>query len=504
MLIENRGDARRSSSRRDSPVRRYERSRSRGRYDRSRSRDRYSRRHSPSREHRRHDDRRRERSPAKPEDRYPPPPPPPANGAAPSPHLHTPYSNVPTGSSASLYSYSSNSVGQAPAPWSSQAASYSRPGPSALGTSASTQPVPEFKKNFYSENANVSQRTDEEIAVYRRLHEMSIQGHGVPRPVESFEEAGFPDYVLAAVKTQGFLKPTAIQAQGWPMALSGRDMVGVAQTGSGKTLSYTLPAVVHINAQPLLRNGDGPIALVLAPTRELAVQIQTECQKFGSSSRINSLCVYGGAPRGPQMGALRRGVEIVIATPGRLLDMLECGATNLRRVTYLVLDEADRMLDLGFEPQIRKIIAQIRPDRQTLMWSATWPKEVQTLARDFLHDFIQVNIGSQELSANRNVRQIVNVCSEMDKHPLLVQTLQNVLADPDSKTLIFAAMKRTVDDLTHFLNRSGIRAIGLHGDKQQRDRDRILADFRSGHAHVMIATDVAARGLGTPHLMLLV
>ena len=158
--------------------------------------------------------------------------------------------------------------------------------------------------------------------------------------------------MLAEVLKAGFKAPTPIQAQGWPMALLGRDLVGLAETGSGKTLAYLLPAVVHINAQPYLERGDGPIVLVLAPTRELAVQIQQECVKFGASSRIKQTCVYGGAPKGPQMRDLREGVEIVIATPGRLIDMIESRVTNLKRVTYLVLDEADRMLDMGFEPQV--------------------------------------------------------------------------------------------------------------------------------------------------------
>ena len=234
------------------------------------------------------------------------------------------------------------------------------------------------------------------------------------------------------VKAMGFTAPTAIQAQGWPMALSGRDVVGIAETGSGKTLTYCLPAIVHINAQPLLAPGDGPIVLVLAPTRELAVQIQQEVAKFGKSSKIRNTCVYGGVPKGPQIRDLARGVEVLIATPGRLIDMLETGKTNLRRVTYLVLDEADRMLDMGFEvsemspvslfpvltlmqPQIRKIVGQIRPDRQTCMWSATWPKEVRQLASDFLHDFIQVNVGSLDLSANHNIQQIVEVMNDHNK-----------------------------------------------------------------------------------------
>merc|ERR1739848_501076 len=156
--------------------------------------------------------------------------------------------------------------------------------------------------------------------------------------------------------------------------------------GSGKTLAFLLPAIVHINAQPYLSKGDGPIVLVTAPTRELACQIQEEANRFGKSSKIKNTCCYGGVPRRTQQQDLRDGVEFVIATPGRLIDFLDAGDTNLKRLTYLVLDEADRMLDMGFEPQMRKIVSQIRPDRQTLMWSATWPREVRNMANDFLKD----------------------------------------------------------------------------------------------------------------------
>lgn len=184
---------------------------------------------------------------------------------------------------------------------------------------------------------------------------------------------------------------------------------------SGKTLAYILPAIVHINNQPPIRRGDGPIVLVLAPTRELAQQIQQVANDFGKSSHIRNSCVFGGAPKGPQARDLERGVEICIATPGRLIDFLERGTTNLERCTYLVLDEADRMLDMGFEPQIRKILGQIRPDRQTLMWSATWPKEVKKLAGDFMKNYKQLNVGSLELSANHNILQIVDICQEHEK-----------------------------------------------------------------------------------------
>ncbi len=276
-----------------------------------------------------------------------------------------------------------------------------------------------FEKNFYAEDKQVTARSEREVEEFRRLKEIKVQGRNIPRPVTTFEEVGFPQYLMTSIRAQGFSGPTPIQCQAWPMALTGRDVVAIAQTGSGKTISFALPAMLHINAyapfilpqsfphyssfrQALLAPGDGPIALILAPTRELAVQIQQECTKFGyvvpvvsllsrslflyfcadtsSNSRIRNTAIYGGAPKGPQIRDLQRGVEIVIATPGRLIDMLESGKTNLRRVTYLVLDEADRMLDMGFEPQIRKIVDQIRPDRQTLMFSATWPKDVQKLA----------------------------------------------------------------------------------------------------------------------------
>ncbi|OLL26216.1 ATP-dependent RNA helicase dbp2 [Neolecta irregularis DAH-3] len=358
--------------------------------------------------------------------------------------------------------------------------------------------MPKFEKNFYKEHEAVRRRSDKEVEVFRRQHEMTLQGRGIPKPVEVFDEAGFPSYVLSEVKALGFASPTPIQAQGWPMALSGRDVVGIAATGSGKTLAFCLPAIVHINAQPLLAPGDGPIVLVLAPTRELAVQIQQECTKFGKSSRIRNTCVYGGVPRGGQIRDLAKGVEICIATPGRLIDMIESGKTNLRRVTYLVLDEADRMLDMGFEPQIRKIVEQIRPDRQTLMWSATWPKEVQRLANDYLNDYIQVNVGSLELSASHNITQIVDVTTEFEKRGLLIKHLERAMdeAGKDAKCLVFTSTKRVADEITKFLRTDGWPALAIHGDKAQNERDWVLNEFKTGKSPIMVATDVASRGIG--------
>jgi ATP-dependent RNA helicase DDX5/DBP2 len=364
------------------------------------------------------------------------------------------------------------------------------------------QKLPKFEKNFYIEHPNVQAMSDAEAERFRRDNGITLQGPNIPKPVKTFEEAGFPGYVLKEVMAIGFEKPTVIQSQGWPMALSGRDVVGIAQTGSGKTLSFILPAIVHINAQPLLSPGDGPIVLVLAPTRELAMQIQQEANKFGSSSRIKNTCLYGGAPKGPQARDLAKGVEIVIATPGRLIDMIESGKTNLRRVTYLVLDEADRMLDMGFEPQLRKIVDQIRPDRQTLMWSATWPKEVKRLAQDYLKDYIQVNVGSMELSASHNITQNVEICSQYDKKGKLLDHLRRIMNEREHKTIIFTATKRAADEITRDLRRDGFPALSIHGDKKQQERDWVMAEFKSGRAPVLIATDVAARGLGEFYLFL--
>ncbi|KAF4519835.1 hypothetical protein B566_EDAN006849 [Ephemera danica] len=352
-----------------------------------------------------------------------------------------------------------------------------------------------FRKDFYVAHQNVAHRSVMEVEAYRNGKEITVKGNRIPNPLQYFEEGNFPDYVLKEIRKQGFSEPTSIQAQGWPIALSGRDMVGIAQTGSGKTLAYILPSVVHINNQQPLTRGDGPIALVLAPTRELAQQIQQVANDFGATSYIRNTCIFGGAPKGPQARDLERGVEIVIATPGRLIDFLERGTTNLRRCTYLVLDEADRMLDMGFEPQIRKIVEQIRPDRQTLMWSATWPKEVRNLAEEFLTEYIQINIGSLSLSANHNILQIVDVCLEHEKQFKLNKLLQEVGAESDNKTIIFVETKRKVEEITRNIKRDGWPAVCIHGDKSQPERDHVLKEFRNGRSPILVATDVAARGL---------
>ncbi|KAL8601466.1 putative ATP-dependent RNA helicase ddx17 [Nucella lapillus] len=352
-----------------------------------------------------------------------------------------------------------------------------------------------FQKNFYVESPTTAARNPTQIDEFRRTHQITVSGRYIPSPILTFAEASFPDYVMNQVKKNSWTSPTPIQSQSWPVAMSGKDLVGIAQTGSGKTLGFMLPAIVHINQQPYLERGDGPIVLVLVPTRELAKQVQEVAQEFGHASRIRNTCVYGGAPKGPQIRDLERGAEICIATPGRLIDFLESNRTNLRRCTYLVLDEADRMLDMGFEPQIRKIIEQIRPDRQTLMWSATWPKDVRKLAEDFIEQYVQINIGALELTANHNILQIIDVCMEHEKEEKLVKLLTEIMQEKENKTLIFVETKRKCDDINRRMRRDGWQVMCIHGDKTQQERESVLHGFKNNRCPILIATDVASRGL---------
>nr|GLL18630.1 ATP-dependent RNA helicase-like protein DB10 isoform X1 [Ipomoea trifida] len=341
-------------------------------------------------------------------------------------------------------------------------------------------------------NSGLSMGSDLSPDSYRRQHEISVTGDNVPPPFTSFKATGFPSELLRELHQAGFSAPTPIQAQSWPIALQGRDIVAIAKTGSGKTLGYLIPGFMHLkrrNNNPRM----GPTVLVLSPTRELATQIQDEAVKFGTTSRISSTCLYGGAPKGPQLRELDKGVDIVVATPGRLNDILEMKRVTLHQVSYLVLDEADRMLDMGFEPQIRKIVKEVPSQRQTLMYTATWPKDVRKIAADLLVNPVQVNIGNvDELVANKSITQYVEVLQSMEKRRRLEQILRS--QEPGSKIIIFCSTKKMCDMLAGNLNNK-FGAAAIHGDKSQSDRDYMLSQFRTGRSPVLVATDVAARGL---------
>lgn len=358
---------------------------------------------------------------------------------------------------------------------------------------APLRPGPPVLKRFYNESPNIIARSQHLSDQFYAKNEMTIKGFA-PKPILSFDEIQFPAPVRSVIQKLGYTQPTAIQAQSWPILLSGHDLVGIAQTGSGKTLSFMLPALIHAMGQSNARSGD-PLVLVLAPTRELAQQIQVVGTEFCAATNSRSVCVYGGAPKQPQKRDIYSGLEVCIATPGRLLDFVREKTIKLDRVTFLVLDEADRMLDMGFEPQIRKIVKCIRPDRQTAMFSATWPKEVQRLASDFMVDCSHITLGSATLNANQNIHQIVDVCEEHEKESKLAKVLAAVMRDQNCKVIIFAQTKKRVDDFFYTIKRLGYPALPIHGDKRQQERDRVLQEFRRRPRVILIATDVAARGL---------
>lgn len=359
----------------------------------------------------------------------------------------------------------------------------------------------ESHKDSHSKRANYSSpsaaaMTKEEAEAWRASHSITLS-EGTTPPITQFSMlTTVPQYVVQKLLSQGFKEPTPIQAQAWPILMTGRDLVGIAKTGSGKTLAFMLPALIHISQQAPLRPGDGPICLVLAPTRELAQQIEAEALKV-TTTTIRIGCIYGGSPKGPQLGMLRQGVHVLVATPGRLIDFVEIKRVNLLRVTYLVLDEADRMLDMGFEPQVRAICGQIRPERQTLMFSATWPKEIQNLASTFQHEWIRINVGSSELLANKDVSQEFFLTTEGGKFDVLKKLLEE---RRNQRNLIFCKTKKTADYLEYQLKRLGVDIMAIHGDKQQQQREFILERFRRDKRLCVVATDVAARGLDIKEL----
>lgn len=361
----------------------------------------------------------------------------------------------------------------------------------------------DFKKDFYREKEDITKMTEEEVKFFRAKSQMTVEGNDVPKPVRSFDDLSdmFNKKVFDEFKSKGYTEPTPIQAQGWPMALKGRDMVGIAQTGSGKTISFVLPALIHASNQVPLRKNDGPIVLILAPTRELCLQILEEAKPYADIYGLKACAVHGGVSPVPQKEALLRGVHFLVATPGRLVDLHESKFCPLNRVTFLVLDEADRMLDMGFEPQLRKIIPLTNPKRQTLMWSATWPREVYNLASSYFTKYVQVNIGSKDLNCNKDITQQVLITSPYNKKELLINDIRKF---EDEKVIVFVNMKRTADDLEEQLWKMNIRCSAIHSDKAQATRDRIISDFRNGRTLVLIATDVAARGLDVKDVKLVI
>ncbi|CAG9316624.1 unnamed protein product [Blepharisma stoltei] len=339
--------------------------------------------------------------------------------------------------------------------------------------------------------------SQEEVTNFFAQNTSIVKGTEV-KPMLSFTELGFPEAVTAQFEACKFAKPTSVQSLMWPTALSGKDIIGIACTGSGKTLSYILPALLHITAQQPIQPGQGPIVLILAPTRELAKQIIFETNRFGKSLEIRSVCLYGGNGRQFQMKDLEALPQLVVATPGRLLDFLECGAINLKRTSLIVVDEGDRMLDMGFAPQLRKILSQARPDRQTITCSATWPSTLEELSKEFMKDPVEIHIGKEGgVTANHNITQVINVVDSEEKIEKLIEVIKPLA---EKRILIFVDTKAECDTLAAELTAKEVKVATLHGDKSMKDRMTALLDFRAGRNFVVISTDLASRGLDVKDL----
>ena len=341
---------------------------------------------------------------------------------------------------------------------------------------------------------------------------VSLSGNNPPQPIQNFVDSALHDLVKDNIRLARYSNPTPVQKNSIPIVTSGRDLMACAQTGSGKTAAFLFPILSQILKNVKLPDRRGgyssavsPIALILAPTRELAIQIYEEACKFTYRSWVHPCVVYGGADINAQSREIRKGCDLLVATPGRLADLIQRGRIGLASVRFLVLDEADRMLDMGFEPQIREIVQSFdmprTGSRQTLMFSATFPKEIQRLASDFLHDYVFLSVGRVGSTSENIVQQIIRTDSDYQKKEYLLDLLR---ANQGGLTLIFVETKRAADGLDDYLYERGIKSTSIHGDRSQAQREDALQAFRSGAFPIMVATAVAARGLDIPNVTLVI
>ena len=306
-----------------------------------------------------------------------------------------------------------------------------------------------------------------------------------------FTDLGLSPAILAALAAKNYDTPTPIQVQAIPALLEGRDLCGIAQTGTGKTAAFALPSLMRLAANPKPRPPGGCRMLVLSPTRELAAQIAKSFEDYGRGSRLSVGCVFGGMPIGRQIKMCGAGLDILVATPGRLIDLIEQRAVNLRHVEIFVLDEADQMMDLGFIHALKKIVKLLPRQRQSLFFSATMPKAIAELGERFLTDPVKVSVAPAATTAER-VDQYVTFVNASEKQALLSIVLN---AEPIERALVFSRTKHGADRIVKHLGAAGIRSAAIHGNKSQNARMDALAAFRKGTILILIATDIAARGI---------
>jgi ATP-dependent RNA helicase RhlE len=312
----------------------------------------------------------------------------------------------------------------------------------------------------------------------------------------SFDGLGLAEPLQLALKAENYLKPTPIQANAIPLLNEGKDLLGIAQTGTGKTAAFALPILQRLLRENLPRTPGAPHALILAPTRELAGQIAERFSAYGRRLSLRTAVIFGGVNQHSQVKALKAGVDILIATPGRLLDLCNQRHIRLDKVSILVLDEADRMLDMGFIHDVRKIVSLCRKERQTLLFSATMPPAIAKLAHDILKDPVRIDISPTIVAVDRIEQRVVFVGTK-DKRALLTELLRDPAMD---RVLVFTRTKRGADRVCRQLAQAGVVADALHGNKAQNARVRALEAFRSGNVRVLVATDIAARGIDVPNI----
>ena len=311
-----------------------------------------------------------------------------------------------------------------------------------------------------------------------------------------FESLGLPGQILGTLKSLGYSQPTPIQSQAIPPLLAGRDLLGQAATGTGKTAAFALPVLAGLDGQP---DAGSPSALILVPTRELAVQVQKATQQYARGTGASVLAVFGGQPIGRQLGPLKRGVDIVVATPGRAIDHIRRGSLKTGKVRVLVLDEADEMLDMGFADELEAILEGMPESRQTMLLSATMPPRIESIAKRHMNDPVRIRIKRDDgdTAAGPQIRQTAHLVTRHNKSAALARVLD--MEEPES-AIVFCRTRHEVDQLTETLSNRGYRADALHGGMTQEQRDRVMGRLRSGSTQLLIATDVAARGLDVDHL----
>jgi ATP-dependent RNA helicase RhlE len=314
----------------------------------------------------------------------------------------------------------------------------------------------------------------------------------------SFNELGLSKPLLKAISDSGYTEPTSIQSAAIGPVLSGKDLMASAQTGTGKTAAFTLPLLEKLGQRD--NTGTHPRVLVITPTRELAAQIEASANTYGKHTTLQSLAVFGGVKIGPQIKKLRQGIDILIATPGRLLDLSQQGAVNLKQVEVLVLDEADRMLDMGFIPDIRRIQKLLPDSKQTLMFSATYSPEIRKLAHDYLSNPVEINVTPKNAAAH-TVEQVLHPVDKRRKSELLQHLVQ---LNSWSQALVFSKTKHGANKLTRDLAKTGVRAAAIHGNKSQAQRTKALEDFKRGKVEILVATDIASRGIDISELPMVI